>query len=347
MRTRGRRSVRRRAQPFRREHTGSSSRAPRRGRTVRGGASGARVRETKRPHRIRIVGRGENAWSREMSAELRPLELGGIIAADLGVRAGALRPATPTILIDHHVPTGEAGGATVITGFGKEPIPTSSLLAFWCASSLMDVEPWLWIAAIGLVGDMAEASGFPEMERARGRFGLASLREATALLNAARRSARADATPALELLLKAESPRDLLSARYPEVATLHAARAEVKAEFDRAKRIGPVVRNGVALILFHSACQIHPLVAQAWRARLKDSVVLVANTGYRAGWVHFSARSARDMDLVTFLAEHAPAGADENYGSGHKRATGGALRIAQWNAFVESLGFGAEGQVHA
>lgn len=159
-------------------------------------------RETQRPYQIRIVGRGENPWSREMSDELRGLEVGGIIAADLGVRASALRPGTTTILIDHHVPTGQADGATVISGYGEEPVPTSSLLSFWCASALTDVEPWLWIAAIGLIGDMADGSGFPEMARARRSFGLSSLREATALVNAARRSARADATPALELLLR-------------------------------------------------------------------------------------------------------------------------------------------------
>jgi single-stranded-DNA-specific exonuclease len=55
----------------------------------------------------------------------------------------------------------------------------------------------------------------------------------------------------------------------------------------------------------------------------------------------------RELDLVAFLAQHAPPGADENYGGGHERATGGALRISAWNAFVEGLGFGGEAQVRA
>ena len=51
------------------------------------------------------------------------------------------------------------------------------------------------------------------------------------------------------------------------------------------------------------------------------------------------------VDLIEFLAEHAPPGADENYGSGHAQATGGALRPADWNAFIAGLGFGPEEQV--
>jgi single-stranded-DNA-specific exonuclease len=145
--------------------------------------------------------------------------------------------------------------------------------------------------------------------------------------------------------MKADGPRDILSGRFPETQVLVAAREEVRRELDKARRTAPTVRNGVALLRIHSPCQIHSLVAQAWRTRLSKAVVLAANTGYRPGWVHFAARSARDIDLVEFLSRHAPAGADENYGSGHERASGGALRIPQWNVFAAGLGFGPEGQV--
>jgi hypothetical protein len=80
----------------------------------------------------------------------------------------------------------------------------------------------------------------------------------------------------------------------------------VKAELDVAKRVGPKVRDEVALIRFHSPCQIHPLVAQQWRGRLKDKIVLAANTGYRPGWVHFAARTGTDRNLIDFLAERRP-----------------------------------------
>ena len=86
--------------------------------------------------------------------------------------------------------------------------------------------------------------------------------------------------------------------------------------------------------------QASQLIAQQWRWRLRDKIVMAANTGYRPGWVHFAVRSGADRDLVAFLAEHRPPGADEMYGSGHRQATGGALRPADWNAFIAGLGFG-------
>ena len=293
--------------------------------------------------RVRIVGKGENPWSAEMRAELAGETLGGIIAADLGVRPGAIRAGTPTVVIDHHVPTGTPADAVVITGAGMEPIPTSSLLAYWCAGALADPEPLLWLAALGLIGDMAEGAGFPEMDEANRRYGKTALREAVSLLNAPRRAAAADAGPSLALLLKGDGPKDVTSGVHPETAILRAAKAEVAAELDAAKRVAPKSRGGVSLIRFHSPCQIHPLVAQQWRGRLKRDVVIAANTGYRPGWVHFAARTGDpDRDLIAFLAERRPAGADEHYGSGHRQATGGALRPPDWNAFISALGFPEE-----
>jgi single-stranded-DNA-specific exonuclease len=290
-----------------------------------------------RPARLRVVGRGENPWADAIRAELAEQEMGGLIVTDLGVREGALKRGTETVVIDHHVPTGVPGDAVVISGHGLEPEPTSALLAYWCAGVLAPVEDLVWIAGLGLIG-----AGFPEMAEAQA-FGKTALRDAVTLLNAPRRAAAADARPSLALLLKADGPKAILSGVHPETAALKAAKAEVAAELQVAKRVGPKVRDEVALICFHSACQIHPLVAQQWRGRLRDKVVLAANTGYRPGWVHFAARTGEpERDLIAFLAERRPPGADEHYGSGHRQATGGALRIPDWNEFVSSLGFPEE-----
>jgi len=113
--------------------------------------------------RTRVVGRGESPWSEEMRAELGPVPAGGVVVADLGVQPGLPKPGVPTLVVDHHIPGAPPPGAVVITGYGMDPIPTSSLLAYWCAGALADAAPWLWIAAIGLIGDMAEDAGFPEM----------------------------------------------------------------------------------------------------------------------------------------------------------------------------------------
>jgi single-stranded-DNA-specific exonuclease len=299
-----------------------------------------------RPADVRLVGKGGNPWSSEMREELARRSPGGLIVADLGVREGELARGVPTVIIDHHVPTGTAGDAVVISGHGLTPEPTSSLLAYWCAQALGPADDLLWLAALGIIGDMAEASGFPELAEAQQLHGKTALRNAVSLINAPRRAAAADAAPALALLMKCTGPKEVLSGQHPETAELLAAKAEVKGELDLAKRVGPKVRGDVALIRFQSPCQIHPLVAQQWRGRLKNKIVLAANTGYRPGWVHFAARTASGTNLIQFLKEHRPEGADENYGSGHIQATGGALRPADWNAFVVGLGFPEE-QVQA
>ena len=114
------------------------------------------------------------------------------------------------------------------------------------------------------------------------------------------------------------------------------------AALDGAKHTPPRLRGKIALIRFSSPCQIHPLVAQAWRGRLRDRIVLAVNTGYRPGWVHFAVRSATGADLIRFLAEHRPPGAGPEYGSGHAQATGGALRPAAWADFAARIGFPEE-----
>ena len=300
----------------------------------------------KRSVRTRIVGRGESPWSDVMRDELADEPMGGMIIADLGVRETSPRPDAPTIVLDHHVPQGQPAGALVISGHAMSPIPTTSLLAYWCARAVGQADSWLWLAALGLIGDMAEEAGFAEMQEAR-RYGITALRKATSLINAPRRTASGDASQALSLLLSQDGPKAVAAGDAPASAALLAAKQEVSTALEAAKRVAPVVRGGVALIAFSSPCQIHPLIAQQWRNRLKGEIVMAANHGYRPGWTHFALRAARDLDLVAFLAEHRPAGADEAYGSGHRGATGGALRPADWNSFIRALGFGQDQEITA
>lgn len=295
-----------------------------------------------RKPRIRIVGRGETPWSAAMADELRGEEIGGLIITDLGLRAAAPRTDLPVVVIDHHVPAGLPDGATVISGHGLDPTPTSSLLAFWCARAVAEVEDLLWVAALGILGDLGDKAPFAELAEARRSQGITALREAVALLNAPRRAAAGDAAPAFRLLTKAASAKDIAAGTHPETALLRAAREEVKQALEEGRRTPPQVRGQVALIRLHSPCQIHPLVAQSWVGRLKGLIVIAANSGYRPGWVHFAARSGAGIDLVAFLREHAPPSADENYGQGHSQATGGALRAEAWNGFLAGLGFPAE-----
>lgn len=65
--------------------------------------------------------RGRTPGRRRLRGELAARRPGGLIVTDLGVREGAVLPGVPTVLIDHHVPTGAPGDAVVISGHGLEP----------------------------------------------------------------------------------------------------------------------------------------------------------------------------------------------------------------------------------
>lgn len=285
--------------------------------------------------RVRIVGRGESAWSNALRNELAAHEPGGLVVTDLGVQAGAILPGVPTVLVDHHVPRSwpEPSEATVISGHDDGPIPTSSLLAFACAAALGEAEDLAWLAGIGLVGDLGDrgaTSDFPDvMNPLRKAHTVKALREAVSLVNAPRRGASGDARPALRLLLRAAGPAEIIDGQDPDAAILHAARAEVKAALETARSVPPLFAGPVALIRCDSPCQIHPLVAQSWTGRLRRQVVIGANAGFRPGFVHFAARSASVPDLITFLEERTPPlGPDDQFAQGHRRATGGQVRVA-------------------
>ncbi|WP_376089042.1 hypothetical protein ACE7GA_17245 [Roseomonas sp. CCTCC AB2023176] len=286
----------------------------------------------------RVIGRGEGAWTDATAAEVQARAPGGLLVTDLGTRGDAIAAGVPTVILDHHVPVSDApptAGVTVIAGHEVVPQPCSALIAHWCCG---DDDPWL--AAIGLIGDFGEKVPFPEIGDAKKRHGAGVMKEAVSLLNAPRRSASGDASPALALLLRVDSPRQVVDGSRPETALLTAAREEVRAALEAGRKVGPKVAGDLALIRLDSACQIHPLVAQSWVTRLRGKVVICANSGYRAGWVHFAARSSDGRDLIAFLRERAPDFVGEDFAQGHARATGGMLRAEDWGRFEAAMGFG-------
>ncbi|MBS9719101.1 DHH family phosphoesterase [Tianweitania sp. BSSL-BM11] len=292
---------------------------------------------------IRIIGKGENAYSSDFVRELEALQPTGLIIADLGVSNRVTLPNIPTIIIDHHAPTGVPENATVISGINDDPVPTTSLLAYRCAKAVGAEEGLLWLAALGIIGDMAEDYGFAEMAEARSAYGVTALRKAASLINAPRRTGSGNARPAFDLLMMAQGPKQVLSGEFEETEALLAAKAEVKQALDDARKVGPKFSGNVALVQFSSPCQVHPLIAQQWRGRLKNAIIIAANTGYREGFVHFAVRSSNDTDILQFLAQHRPPNADEQYGNGHRAASGGALRGDDWTFFLNTLGFDAFG----
>jgi len=288
------------------------------------------------------TGKAQSAWSPEVVERLAEFAPVAVIVADFSPRSAELLAGVPTLIIDHHRPEGSAPNSEVITGYGHEPTPTAGLLAFWASQALDRGTSLRWLAALSILGDLAESAEFPELEEERTIHGLQLLREATSLLNAPRRSSTGDARPALDLLLKAKSPREIIEGKHPEVAQLKLARREVQTALQQAKMAAPKFSGQVGLVRIDTACQVHPIIAQIWRSRLQKYIVICANTGYRPGYVHFSLRSATNANLLDFLRDWAPPDADETYGGGHDQATGGSLRIPVWNQFLQQLGFGED-----
>lgn len=308
--------------------------------------------------------KGESAWGAEVLARIRRGEPGALIVADLGSRAEPLLgPELPTLLVDHHCPTGVPEGALLLTAYGTgamegdgKDVATSGLMAWWCARTLCGEElaaEWLWLAGISLLSDLGDKAPFPELQAAKKRFGGGALRDATSLLNAPRRTATGDGAAALRLLLKADGPKQVLSGEFEETAELLAAKAEVGAALALARKLPPRFSTkmrgelgaDLVAIRMETPVQVHPLVATQWRARFPKSVVFGVNTGYRAGWVHFSGRAPAGVNLIAWLKAHRPAEADGQYGNGHDQAAGGALPAEVWNRWAEDVGFGPEMQV--
>jgi single-stranded-DNA-specific exonuclease len=308
----------------------------------------------------------ESAWSPAAIERLQRIDPDALIVADLGSRNDTILPNIPTLLLDHHRPLGVPPGATLITayrelGSGEDArdIPTTGLMAYRCAEALLpdEYEQYLWLAAISLLSDLGDKAPFSELTKAKKQYGSGALRDLTSLLNAPRRSAKGDATAALELLALGTSPKEILLSLEPHLAELReqlqTAKAEVADALSLARKLPPRFSTKVreelgadlVAITMHTACQVHPLIAQQWRARFPKSVVFGINTGFRPGWVHFSGRAPRGVNLIHFLTNHRPDGADYSYGNGHDQAAGGALRLPAWNRFVEEIGFGAELQV--
>ncbi|HYH09901.1 MAG TPA: DHH family phosphoesterase [Thermoanaerobaculia bacterium] len=277
--------------------------------------------------------RERDAWSeanRGVIAEAKPEAL---FVLDLGSRSQPLIDDVPTCLIDHHRPDGTPPGALLITAYSWNPIPNTSLIVYDLCAALADIADLDWIAAIGVLSDLGERAPFPLLASVKERYAMSHLKEATALVNAARRASDYQPEIAARALLAHPTPRAFVTSAAPDVEALRAAREEVKHAMNEAKMAAPKFSGNVALVRVRSRCQVHPVIAQIWRTRLPKYIVIVANDGYLPGRVNFSMRCAGDQNLIDFLRN---LGLDAR---GHDQATGGSLPMDEWNALLGKLGF--------
>ena len=297
----------------------------------------------------------ENAWMPEVHERLRTRNPQALLVVDLGTRPDPILPGIPTLLIDHHAPFGTPPGAVLLTSYGTEPTATSGLLALWCAQAIAPAlaEDLQWLGGISLLSDLGDKAPFAELDESKRRFGSTALRDLTTLLNAPRRSAEGDAGIALQVLLNGTTPKQILKANDADLQSLKFAKAEVNEALAIARKAPPrfsakwkdELGADIICVRIDTPCQVHPLVAQIWRPRFPAAVIFGVNTGFRPGYVHFAGRAPKNVNLVRFLRNHTPAGADGTFGGGHDQASGGALPIRLWNPFSEELGFGPELQV--
>ncbi|HEY9605495.1 MAG TPA: ATP-dependent DNA ligase [Allocoleopsis sp.] len=283
--------------------------------------------------------RQRNAWTPANRERVIAAAPDSLFVLDLGSQSEPVIAGVPTCFIDHHRPEGVPPGDTLISAYTWEPIPNTSLLVWELCSSLTDVSDLDWIAAIGTVSDLGEKAPFEMLAVAKSRYTAKYLKEASALINSARRASQYDPEVAVRALLTHDSPRSLVNSDTEDVEQLRIARKEVQAAMEQAKKAAPVFSGNVALVRINSPCQIHPLIAQSWRTRLPKYIVMVANEGYIPGRVNFSVRTASGINVLDFLKNVDLSPGEGSYGHGHDSASGGSLPVERWNELLSSLGF--------
>lgn len=288
---------------------------------------------------VRVIPtRERDAWAPANRLLLEAHDARALFILDLGSRDEPLA-SVPTCIVDHHRPDGVPPGALLISAYAWDPIPNTSMLVYDLCGAIAGVRDLDWVAAIGVLSDVGEKAPFPLLAEVRERHSMKDLKEATALVNAARRASGYRPEVAARALLEHASARELVTSAGEDVAWLREARVEVQREMAEAKKAAPKFSGNVALVRVRSRCQVHPVIAQIWRTRLPKYIVIVANDGYLPGRVNFSMRTASDVNLLDFLRAIDLGEGEGSYAHGHDRATGGSLPPARWELLLAKLGF--------
>ncbi|MDQ4122884.1 MAG: phosphoesterase [Acidobacteriota bacterium] len=287
--------------------------------------------------------RERNAWGAETKPVIENAAPDFLFVLDLGSQPQELFGSVPVCFIDHHRPGGVLSKDTLISAYNWNPVPNTSLIVYDLFAALADVSNFDWIAAIGTMSDLGERAPFELLGAAKKKYTAKYLKEATTLINAARRASIYEPETAAQALLKSANPKELVNSDSQEVRRLRQAHEEVKIELERAKKAAPKFARNVALLRINSPCQIHPLIAQIWRSRLPEKfIVICANSGFIAGRINFAARSHNSVNALDFLRSIDLNVTEGSYAQGHDQATGGSLPIKTWNELLTKLGFAEE-----
>lgn len=253
----------------------------------------------------------------------RPAQL--VYLLDLSCPEREFPWAQPTIVIDHHpLPQNPPENALLL----HRPDRCTAWLAhelFWGEGG-----PHGWIAALGILSDLGDSVPSPLLQGELERWGMNPLRQVTSLINSAHR-AGGDCDQALQALLEHDSPSQLLHSQAPSVTHLRQCQRKVKKRLGQAKQVPAVQRGQLALIQFESDCPVQSIIAQIWKARLADRVVLAANLRTDRPEVHLSARSRGGLNAIQILA------ALGLTVRGHAQSAGAVLTPQEWETFLETF----------
>ena len=283
--------------------------------------------------------RERNAWTDFSRDLLKNANPDALFIMDLGSQSEPVLPGIPTCFIDHHQPEGVPPDDLLISGYKWNPIPNTSWMVYELGREMASIEDLDWIAVIGTLSDLGEKAPWPQIAEAKKKYTAKYLKEATALINAPRRASNFNPEAAVQALLAHQNPKDLVISESPVVEELKAARKEVAAALQEAKKAAPTFAGQAALIRVSSPCQIHPLIAQIWRSRLPKYFVLCANDAYMPNYVNFSARAMPGNNVLEFLRSFQISEGEGHFGHGHDQASGGSLTPDRWNELLEKMGF--------
>ena len=232
----------------------------------------------------------------------------------------------PTVVIDHHPLPRQPPADTLLL---HRPDRCTAWLAhelFWGEED----SPHAWIAVLGILSDLGDSVPSPLLQGQLERYGINPLRQLTSLVNSAHRAA-GDCDQALQALLHHDSPSAMLKSEHPTVAYLRDCQRKVRKRLGQAKQIPASKRGQVALVQISADCPIQSVIAQIWKSRLAEHVVVVANRRSDVEEVQISARSRGSLDAIQILGR---LGLTVR---GHAQSAGAVLKPEQWEQFLETF----------
>ncbi|KAL2041582.1 hypothetical protein N7G274_005964 [Stereocaulon virgatum] len=312
---------------------------------------------------VHLIGKNSTVHDEVERTAMQAKDPRYIIVVDQGSRAAPPVVDSETIkslIIDHHLSDEFPKDAVVVSACHHPPVATSALLTYEICKPLhSDIEASCGVfCAMGTHGDLGNTlkwkPPFPDLSVVFETHTKKAINDAVALINAPRRTSRFDVISAWQALTEANGPKDILS----NVRLLN-ARAEINEEVERQTHTPPKFsKDGkVAVLRINSAAQVHGVIATRWAGHLSSralEIVMVANSGYRPGYVNFScriARCARSRDPPVNIIASLKAAADldtgdlvrrmgESFARGHKEASGGIVPASEFEELMRLMQIG-------